>query len=68
MIPATRITAEFYDLHMLMMIGVLVMFCAVFGVIIYSVYTHRKAAGPHLNTAGQFHQYAAVEIIWTVIP
>ena len=64
----TRITAEFYDLHMLMMIGVLVMFCAVFGVIVYSVYTHRKAVGPHLNTAGQFHQNAAVEIIWTVIP
>ena len=64
----TRITAEFYDLHMLMMIGVLVMFCAVFGVIVYSVYTHRKAAGPHVNTAGQFHQNAAVEIIWTVIP
>ncbi len=67
-IPATRITAEFYDLHLLMMVGVLVIFCVVYGVMFYSVYTHRKAAGPHVHTAGRFHQNAAVEIIWTVIP
>ncbi len=67
-IPATRITAEFYDLHLLMTVGVLAMFCVVFGLMFYSVYTHRKAAGPHVHTAGRFHQNAAVEIIWTVIP
>ncbi len=67
-IPATRITAEFYDLHVLMMVGVLVIFCVVYGVMFYSVYTHRKAAGPHVHTAERFHQNAAVEIIWTVIP
>ena len=64
----TRITAEIYDLHMLMMVGVLVIFGVVFGVMFYSVYTHRKAAGLHVDTAGQFHQAAAVELIWTVIP
>ncbi len=67
-IPATRITAEFYDLHLLMTVGVLAMFCVVFGLMFYSVYTHRKAAGPHVHTAGRFHQNATVEIIWTVIP
>ena len=68
MIPGTRITVDFYDLHLLMMVGVLVIFCTVFGLMFYSVYTHRKAAGPHVNTAGQFHQDATVEIIWIVIP
>ena len=65
MIQGTRITAEFYDLHVLMMVGILAIFCVVFGVMFYSVYTRRQAAG---HQAGQFHQNAAVEIIWTVIP
>ena len=67
-IPGTRITAEIYDLHVLMMVGVLAIFCVVIGVMFYSVYTHRKAAGLHVDKAGQFHQSAAVEIIWTLIP
>ena len=64
-IPETRITAEIYDLHVLMMVGVLLIFCAAFGVMFYSVYAHRKAAG---HNCGQFHQNATVEIIWVVIP
>ena len=68
MIPATRITAEYYDLHVLMMVGVLVIFCVAYGMMFHSVYTRRKAAGPQLSTAGRPHQNVAVEIIWTVIP
>ena len=64
-IPGTRITAEFYDVHMLLMYGVLAIFCAVFGVMFYSVYTHRKTVG---RNAGQFHQNVAVEIVWTIVP
>ena len=67
-LPVTRITAEFYDLHVLMMVGVLGIFCVVYGLLFHSVYAHRKAVGPQLNTTGRFHQNAAVEIIWTVIP
>ena len=63
--PATRITAETYDLHLLMMYVILVIFCIVFGVMFYSIYAHRKSAG---DKAEQFHQNTAVEIIWTVIP
>ena len=67
-IQGTRITAEFYDLHLLMMAGVLVVFCVAFGVMFYSVYAHRQAAGPQVNGAGRFQQNAIVEIVWTVIP
>ncbi len=54
-----------YDLHMLMMYIILMIFCVIFGVMIYSIYAHRRSAG---HAAVQFHQNTAVEIIWTVIP
>jgi cytochrome c oxidase subunit 2 len=63
--PATRIAAEIYDLHMLMMYVILVIFCIVFGVMFYSIYAHRKSVG---HKARQFHENTIVEIIWTVIP
>ncbi len=64
-IPGTRITAESYDLHRLMMYGALLIICVVFGVMFHSAYTHRKAVG---HKAGQFVQNATAEIVWTVIP
>jgi len=63
--PVTRIASENYDLHMLMMYIILVIFCVVYGVIFYSIYAHRKSAG---HKAEQFHENTTVEIIWTVIP
>jgi cytochrome c oxidase subunit 2 len=63
--PATRVAGEIYDLHMLMMYVILVIFCIVFGVMFYSIYAHRKSAG---HKAAQFHENTTVEIIWTVIP
>ncbi len=63
--PVTRVASEIYDLHMLMMYVILVIFCVVFGVMIYSIYAHRKSVG---HKAEQFHENTTVEIIWTVIP
>ena len=63
--PVTRIASEIYDLHMLMMYVILVIFCVVFGVMFYSIYAHRKSVG---HKAEQFHENTTVEIIWTVIP
>ena len=63
--PVTRIASEIYDLHMLMMYVILVVFCVVFGVMFYSIYAHRKSVG---HKAKQFHENTTVEIIWTVIP
>jgi cytochrome c oxidase subunit II len=61
----TRITAENYDLHMLVLCGVLVTYCVVFGLMLYSVHKHRKAGG---QDAAHFHPSPAVEVVWTVIP
>ena len=63
--PVTRIASEIYDLHMLMMYVILVIFCVVFGVMFYSIYAHRKSVG---HKAEQFHENTTVEIIWTVVP
>lgn len=63
--PVTRIASEIYDLHMLMMYVILVIFCVVFGAMFYSIYAHRKSIG---HKAAQFHENTTVEIIWTVIP
>ena len=63
--PVTRIAAEIYDLHMLMMYIVIVIFCVVFGFMFYSIYAHRKSVG---YKAKQFHEDATVEMIWTFIP
>lgn len=63
--PVTRIASDIYDLHMLMMYVILVIFCVVFGVMFYSIYAHRKSVG---HKAEQFHENTGVEIIWTAIP
>jgi cytochrome c oxidase subunit 2 len=63
--PVTRIAEDIYDLHMLMMYIVAVIFCIVFGVMFYSIYAHRKSVG---HKAAQFHENTTVEIAWTIIP
>jgi cytochrome c oxidase subunit II len=63
--PVTKVAAEIFDLHTLMMWIILVIFIGVFGVMFYSIYAHRKSVGAK---AQQFHENTTVEVIWTVIP
>ncbi len=63
--PETRVTAENYDLHMGMMYAILIVFSVVLGVMLHSIYVHRKSAGAGVV---QFHRKIAVEIVWAVIP
>ncbi|MDD2873177.1 MAG: cytochrome c oxidase subunit II [Azoarcus sp.] len=63
--PVTRIASEIYSMHTLMLIICLVIFIAVFGVMFWSVFHHRKSRGA---VAANFHENTAVEIAWTVIP
>jgi cytochrome c oxidase subunit II len=64
-VPATTIAANIDQLHHGMMIICLVIFIAVFGVMFYSIFKHRKSKGAIPAT---FHESIAVEIAWTAIP
>ena len=61
----TPISETAYDVHMLMLYVCIVIGVLVFGVMIYSIIYHRKAAG---HEAAQFHHSTFAEIVWTVIP
>jgi cytochrome c oxidase subunit 2 len=63
--PATKIMAEIHWLHWMMLIICAVIFVAVFGVMFYSIFKHRKSLGAK---SASFHESTTVEIIWTVIP
>lgn len=63
--PATRIATEVYNLHTWMMVVCMVIFVAVFGVMFYSIFKHRKSLG---HKPATFHESTAVEIAWTLVP
>jgi cytochrome c oxidase subunit II len=63
--PVTEVASQIYDLHNLMLIICLVIFCAVFSVMFWSIYAHRKSKGA---VAAHFHESTKVEILWTVVP
>jgi cytochrome c oxidase subunit 2 len=63
--PVTPIAQQMYDLNVYIFWICVVIFCAVFGVMFYSIFKHRKSVG---HKAVQFHENTTVEIIWTVIP
>ena len=61
----TKIAEDQRYLHYLMMVICLVIFFAVFGVMFYSIFVHRKSKGAK---SANFHESTAVEIAWTVVP
>ncbi|MBT9505453.1 cytochrome c oxidase subunit II [Rhodoferax sp.] len=63
--PVTKIAEEQAWLHWMMLILCSVIFVAVFAVMFYSIWKHRKSAG---HKAANFHESVLVEIIWTIVP
>ena len=61
----TRIAEEQAWLHGFMMITCVVIFVAVFSVMFYSIWKHRKSVG---HKPANFHESVTVEVIWTIIP
>ena len=61
----TQIAREQRWLHYFMLIVCTVIFLAVFGVMFYSIFKHRKSKGAK---AANFHESVKVEIAWTVAP
>jgi cytochrome c oxidase subunit II len=62
---ATRMAVEQAWLHWFMLITCIVIFIAVFSVMFYSIWKHRKSVG---HNAANFHESVTVEVIWTIIP
>ncbi len=63
--PVTPIARQMYDLHSFIFWICVIIFIAVFGVMFYSIFRHRKSVG---HEAHQFHENTTVEVVWTVIP
>jgi cytochrome c oxidase subunit 2 len=64
-VGVTELGAQIYDLHMIVLWICVVIGVAVFGVMFYSIFTHRKDKG---YEAKQFHESTTLEIAWTVVP
>ena len=63
--PVTKIAHEQMWLHNMMLILCLAIFIAVFGVMFYSIFKHRKSKGA---VSANFHESVKVEIAWTIVP
>jgi len=63
--PVTKIAEEQHWLHWMMLIICTVVFIAVFSVMFYSIWKHRKSVGHQPAT---FSESVTVEILWTAAP
>lgn len=64
-VGVTDISRDVYDLHMIALWLCVVIGVLVFGVMIYSMFAHRKSRGV---TPATFHESTTVEAVWTTIP
>lgn len=63
--PVTRIAQEQHFLHWMMLVICTLIFVAVFAVMFYSIWKHRKSRGAQ---AANFHESVVVELAWTIVP
>jgi len=63
--PVTKIAQEQQWLHWFMLIICTVIFIAVFAVMFYSIWKHRKSVG---HKPATFTESITVEVIWTAVP
>jgi len=63
--PVTPVATQIFELHTFIIWICVAIFVAVFSVMFYSIFAHRKSKG---HQAAQFHENTVVEVIWTVIP
>jgi len=63
--PVTKIAEEQQWLHWMMLIICTVIFIAVFAVMFYSIWKHRKSVG---HKPASFTESITVEVVWTAVP
>jgi len=61
----TNISHAVYDLHMTILWICVAIGVVVFGVMVWSIINHRRAAG---HEAAHFHENTKLELAWTIIP
>ena len=63
--PASDMAENLYTLHNFLLVVCVLICVAVFGVMFYSIYAHRKSKG---HKPADFHESTSLEIAWTVVP
>ncbi len=63
--PASDMAENLYTLHNFLLVVCVLICVAVFGVMFYSIYAHRKSKG---HQPVDFHESTSLEIAWTVVP
>lgn len=63
--PVTEVARDIYGLHMAIFYVCVIIFVAVFSVMFYSIFKHRKSKN---YEPSQFSHSTSVEIVWTIIP
>lgn len=63
--PVTKIAEQIHWLNWMMLIICTVIFIAVFSVMFYSIWKHRKSKGAK---SANFHESVTVEVVWTIVP
>lgn len=61
----TSVSRNSYEIHMITLWVCVVIGAAVFGVMFYSMFAHRKSSGREPAT---FHESTTVELLWTIVP
>ena len=61
----TRIAEDQWWIHNFLLVVCVLIFIAVFAVMFYSIWAHRKSRGAK---SADFHESTAVEIAWTIVP
>ena len=64
-VGVTAVSQELYQLHMIAFWICVAIGIVVFGVMFYSMYTHRKSRGVIPST---FHESTTLEFLWTIVP
>jgi len=63
--PVTEVARDIFGLHMLIFWICMAIFVAVFSVMFYSIFAHRKSKN---YEPAQFSHSTSVEIVWTIVP
>lgn len=61
----TTVSRDIYDIHMVVLWISVVIGVLVFGIMLYSMFAHRKSRGHQPAT---FHESTTVELAWTIVP